>query len=101
MPAPLPLDLDRYPIDDLDGERARALIADCRSQLERTGLCLLPGFLGPDAVARSVSELEPRVGGAFRKERAIVAMNESEIDSSLPLDDPVPRPIATPCARSP
>src|SRR6478609_8945836 len=89
MPASLPLDLDRYPIDDLDGERARALIADCRSQLERTGLCLLPGFLGPDAVARSVAELEPRVGGAFRKERSIVAMNESEIDSSLPLDDPV------------
>ena len=85
----LPLDLERYPIDDLDGGRARALIADCRSQLERTGLCLLPGFLGPDAVARSVAELEPRVEGAFRKERAIVAMNESEIDSSLPLDDPV------------
>jgi hypothetical protein len=89
VPATLPLDLERYPIDDLDGERARALIADCRSQLERTGLCLLPGFLGPDAVAQSVAELEPRVEGAFRKERAIVAMNESEIDSSLPLDDPV------------
>ena len=89
MPATLPLDLERYPIDDLDGERARALIADCRSQLERTGLCLLPGFLGPDAVAQSVAELEPRVEGAFRKERAIVAMNESEIDPALDADDPV------------
>ena len=89
MPATLPLDLERYPIDDLEGRRAHALIADCRSQLERIGLCLLPGFLGPDAVAQSVAELEPRVDGAFRKERAIVAMNESEIDSSLPLDDAV------------
>ena len=91
MPATLPLDLERYPIDDLDGERARALIADCRSQLERTGLCLLPGFLGPDAVAQSVAELEPRVENAFRKERAIVAMDESEIDTSLDADDPVRR----------
>ena len=89
MPATLPLDLERYPIDDLEGERARALIGDCRSQLERTGLCLLPGFLGPDAVAQSVAELEPRVEGAFRKERAIVAMNESEIDPALGADDPV------------
>jgi hypothetical protein len=89
VPATLPLDLERYPIDDLEGERARALIGDCRSQLERTGLCLLPGFLGPDAVAQSVAELEPRVEGAFRKERAIVAMNESEIDPALGADDPV------------
>jgi hypothetical protein len=89
VPATLPLDLERYPIDDLEGERARALIADCRSQLEGTGLCLLPGFLGPDAVAQSVAELEPRVEGAFRKERAIVAMNESEIDPALDADDPV------------
>ena len=58
MPATLPLDLDRYPIDDLGGERARALIGDCRSQLERTGLCLLPGFLGHDEVTQSVAELD-------------------------------------------
>jgi hypothetical protein len=89
VPATLPLDLERYPIDDLEGRRAQALIADGRSQLERTGLCLLPGFLGPDAVAQSVAELEPRVEGAFRKERAIVAMEESEIDPALDADDPV------------
>ena len=36
-----------------------------------------------------MAELEPRVEGAFRKERAIVAMNESEIDPALDADDPV------------
>jgi hypothetical protein len=87
--ATLPLDLDRYPIDDLDQPAARELIARCSSQLDREGLCLLPGFLGPDAVFRSAAEIQAEVPDAFRKERAIVAMNESEIDPALPVDDPL------------
>jgi hypothetical protein len=87
--ATLPLDLERYPIDDLDRPSAAELIASCRSQLDQAGLCLLPGFLGPDAVSRAAGEIQAEVEGAFRKERAIVAMNESEIDPSLPPDDPV------------
>jgi hypothetical protein len=85
----LPLDLARYPIDDLGSDRARDLVAECRSQLDRAGLCLLPGFLDAATVARAVADVEPEVDGAFRKEREIVAMNESEIDPSLPPDDPV------------
>jgi hypothetical protein len=89
MSATLPLDLDRYPIDDPDRPAARELADRCRAQLDESGLCLLPGFLAPDAVARSVTEIEAELPGAFRKERAIVAMNESEIDPALPPDDPV------------
>src|SRR5436190_23305013 len=89
MSATLPLDLERYPIDDLNRPSAVELIASCRSQLDQSGLCLLPGFLGADAVSRAAAEIQAEVEGAFRKERAIVAMNESEIDRSLPSDDPV------------
>jgi hypothetical protein len=85
----LPLDLARYPIDDLESEAARDLVAECRSQLERTGLCVLPGFLEASAVERTVAELEPELPGAFSKEREILAMNEWEIDPSLGPDDPV------------
>jgi hypothetical protein len=83
------LDLERYPIAEADGREAHELADRCREQLDRSGLCLLPGFLNAEAVARSVAELEPELPGAFRKERAIVAMNESEIDPALPADDPV------------
>jgi hypothetical protein len=89
MSATLPLDLERYPIDDLDNAAARELIERCRSQLDREGLCVLPGFLGAEAVSRSAAEIQAEVPDAFRKERAIVAMNESEIDPSHPADDPL------------
>ena len=89
MPATLPLDLDRYPIDDLDNPAAHAPIERCRGQLDREGLCMLPGFLGPEAVSRSAAEIQAQVPDAFRKERAIVAMNESEIDRSHPPNDPL------------
>ena len=89
MSATLPLDLARYPIDDLDRPAARELIDRCRRQLDETGLCLLPGFLGEQAVARSAADIQAEVPAAYRKERAIQAMNDSEIDPSLPADDPV------------
>ena len=89
MSATLPLDLERYPIDDLGSPAARELVERCRSQLDREGLCMLPGFLGREAVSRSAAEIQAEVPDAFRKERAIVAMNESEIDPALPADDPL------------
>jgi hypothetical protein len=87
MSAVLPLDLARYPIDDLEGAEARRLIDECRAQLERTGLCLLPGFLPPDQLDRVVAEAEDGLTDAFHKERNIVAMNDHEIDPGAPPDD--------------
>ena len=102
MSATLPLDLERYPIDDLDSPAARELIERCRSQLDATGLCTAArASSAATAVARSAAEIQAEVPDAFRKERAIVAMNESEIDPSLPADDPCARPTATRCEPSP
>ncbi len=85
----LPLDLDRYPIDDLDGAGARALVETCRAQIAATGLCLLPGFLPEAEVARAVAEADVAMADAYVKRRAIVAYDEDEIDPDLPADDPV------------
>ena len=71
MSATLPLDLERYPIDDLDSPAARELIERCRSRLDREGLCMLPGFLGPEAVSqpstagREGSERRRRTSGGI------------------------------------
>ena len=43
------VDLDRYPINDLDNDRGRAFVADCRAQLRRDGVCNLPGFVTAQA----------------------------------------------------
>lgn len=89
MAAVLPLDIDRYPIDDLTRPTARELVEQCRRQLDEEGVCLLPGFLTGEAVERTARELEAEVPAAFRKERSIVALDEEEIDPALPADDPV------------
>jgi hypothetical protein len=89
MATVLPIDLDRYPIDDLSRPEARALVEECRAQLAGEGVCLLPGFLTAEAVARTAAALETEVPDAYRKERAIVAMGEDEIDASIAQDDPI------------
>lgn len=56
-PSPaLLIDRARYTIDDLQSAGARDLIADCQTQLSKTGACLLPGFLTDAATARMGEE---------------------------------------------
>ena len=50
------VDLERYPILDLESAGGRALIADCRRQLAETGACQLPDFIDPAAVERMAAE---------------------------------------------
>lgn len=52
------VDLDAYPIHDLDSERGRALVQACREELAAAGACNLPGFITPSAVDAMVSLAE-------------------------------------------
>jgi len=63
--APLPsdpiadaVDLERYPIDDLESPEGRALIARMREELVYPGACCLTNFIGPEALAALRSEAE-------------------------------------------
>ncbi|MCG8325833.1 MAG: hypothetical protein MI673_09965, partial [Thiotrichales bacterium] len=53
------LDLDRFPIHDLEAPAGRALVEDCRSELERRGLFNLDGFLRPAGLEQCVREVVP------------------------------------------
>lgn len=53
------LDLDRFPIDGLDGEAGRALIARCRDDLDRDGMFSLDGLMRADALAQCIAGLQP------------------------------------------
>jgi hypothetical protein len=52
------LDLARYPIADLDSSDADALARRCRSELDESGVSILPGFLTAAATATAVAEAE-------------------------------------------
>lgn len=49
------VDLDRYPLDELDGDAGRALVERCRTELDSDGACVLPSFLTDGAVAEMVA----------------------------------------------
>lgn len=48
------VDLAHFPINELDSERGRQFVHDCRSQLATHGVCVLTGFLTPGAVATMI-----------------------------------------------
>jgi hypothetical protein len=52
------VDVERYPIDDLDSPAAADLARRCRKELDESGVSILPAFLTRDAVARAVAEAE-------------------------------------------
>lgn len=50
------LDLDRYPILNLDSAEGRALIASCQSSLAERAVCVMPGFVREAALEQLAGE---------------------------------------------
>ncbi|MGF7122421.1 HalD/BesD family halogenase [Rhodococcus sp. BE178] len=78
------VDLTRYPINDLDGDRGRAFIAACREELLRTGVCQLSGFMVQDAVDRMVEQAIALAPSAFRTDNTHTVYFESTDESVSP-----------------
>ena len=53
------LDLDRWPVDALDDERGRALVARCRAELLEAGMFSLEALIRPEALRSAIDEVEP------------------------------------------
>ena len=81
------IDLERYPILDLNSDTTRALTRNCREQLDRTGACELPGFIGPEAVAMLVREGDAIAASAYHSVVTGTPYLEAP-DPSLPPDHP-------------
>ena len=52
------VDIERYPVTDIDSARARDVIAFHGAQLRERGVSVLPGFVRADAVAAMVDECD-------------------------------------------
>ena len=53
------LDLDRFPLDRLDGVRGQELLARCRRELRDAGMFSLARLIRPEALERCIAEVEP------------------------------------------
>ncbi|MEX2647441.1 MAG: hypothetical protein WD673_00350, partial [Alphaproteobacteria bacterium] len=81
------VDLDRWPIDDLDGALGGAMLAGCRADMERTGCCNMEGFLTAAGIATLAREAETLLAQAYWKNTMRNAYFSAD-DPSLPVDHP-------------
>jgi hypothetical protein len=82
------VDLDRYPIDELEGEAGGALIARCREALRARGAVRLDGFVRADAVRSMATEAARLAPLGFPNDARHNCYFDDEIDDSLPEDHP-------------
>lgn len=89
------VDLDRYAIDALDSDAGRELIADCQRQLEADGVASLPGFVCPDAVAKTVAVGEQVADMAWHADQQhnVYFTDLADAAAEHGADDPRGRPI--------
>ncbi len=89
------LDLDRYPLDDLDGPAGAGLARDCRATLAADGLFSLDGLVRSAALARCVAEAGHVLDtAAFTHARRHNAYFEDSIQG-LPDDHPALAKVET------
>ncbi|MCB9752947.1 MAG: hypothetical protein H6713_23580 [Myxococcales bacterium] len=61
------IELERYPLLNLQDPAGQALVAGLRAQLRAQGACVIEGLLRPEALARAVSEVESLEDQAFHQ----------------------------------
>ncbi|MEO8887889.1 MAG: hypothetical protein ABI301_04620 [Jatrophihabitantaceae bacterium] len=77
------VDLDAYPIHQLDAEPGAALVARCRAELAVDGACNLPGFIRAAAVAQMVTLAGQLADQAWRSDQSHTIYFEP-VDASVP-----------------
>ena len=82
------VDLDRYPIHDLDSPAGRALVEHARTALQAVGACDLPGFLQVDAIDAAVASALSVRDKAYRTEQTHDIEFSGLPAESLAADDP-------------
>jgi hypothetical protein len=81
------VDLDRYPILDLDGAKMRAVLEWARGQMHATGACEVRDFITPIGRAKLVADARAVAPNAYRSTGIGTAYLEVP-DFSLPAEHP-------------
>ena len=62
------VNLDAYPIQDIQSPTAQALVAKCRKDLDKNALCTLEDFVSPEALMVMKTEIDGLLTSAYRAE---------------------------------
>ena len=85
------IDLQRYPIHDLESERGRSMVAGFRHDLLDGGCCIVPGFLTSQATAALAAEadvLAPRAWAGIGEATPYYGKIDPGLPGDLPADHP-------------
>ncbi len=82
------IDHDRYPIDDLSHPVMRALIGRCQAELRDREVCVVHGFLDPDALARMAAEAGGLAPQSYQRPGLRTCYLWSEAEPGWPEDHP-------------
>src|SRR5258706_3737609 len=82
------IDLERFPLHDLEGHGGRAFVVRCREELDDTGACNLQGFIKDGVFDEVVREAQALCRFGYRKDTKRNAYFTKD-DLSLPSDHPL------------
>lgn len=81
------VDLETYPIHDLESPKRKALVDQCRKELDAVGCCRIPDIIKPESIERMRQEVERQRDEIYWSEDSHNPYMTKE-DTSLPEDHP-------------
>ena len=67
------VDLEKYPIQDLNSPKIKDLIAKCKSELNQFSCSTIPNFILPKSLEIMNSELEKQINEVYMSKQSINA----------------------------
>ena len=82
------VDLDRYPLHDLESDQGQQLVAEARAALAERGIAQLPGFVRPEAVSATLQlreQLKDREWGSESTHTVYFTTPDESVSDDHPL----------------
>ena len=82
------IDLNKYPIHELNSSTIKRLIKRCKEELKHFSCCTIPGFGLTKSIKTMLSEVEKKLGEVYWSEEKINPYLNSKDEISLPKNNP-------------
>ena len=82
------VNLNKYPIGDLDSPKIKRIIENCRTELKRDSCSVIPNFILPNSLDVMRKELEQQLDEVYMSKESVNAYLYSKDDPTLPKDHP-------------
>ena len=82
------VDLEKYPIQDLNSSQIKELIKKCKNDLDNFSCATIPNFILPKSLKIMNIELEKQISEVYMSKKKINAYLYSKDDPSLPYNHP-------------